>query len=91
LLLGELRVGLHKNNSHTCRRKAGGVYDSGLLTWVHLRPLLFSLVVDETVRGLYKNGCYTLRYTDDIAILIRGKNQNTIPELLQEALGMTQQ
>jgi hypothetical protein len=59
----------------------------GCILW----PLLLSLIVDELVRGLNKNGCYTLRYADDIAILICGKIQNTISELLQEVLSMTQQ
>jgi hypothetical protein len=59
----------------------------GCILW----PLLLSLIVDELVRGLNENGCYTLRYADDIAILIRGKIQNTISKLLQEILGMTQQ
>jgi hypothetical protein len=59
----------------------------GSILW----PLLFSLVVDELVRGLNENGCYTLRYTDAVAILICGKIQNTNSELLQEVLGKTQQ
>jgi hypothetical protein len=59
----------------------------GCILW----PLLLSLIVDELVRGLNENGCYTLRYADDIAILICGKIQNTISKLLQEVLGMTQQ
>lgn len=56
----------------------------GCILW----PLLLSLTVDELVRGLNENGCYTLRYTDDIAILF-GKIQNTILELLQKVMGMT--
>jgi len=59
----------------------------GCILW----PLLLSFIVDELVRGLNENGCYILRYTDNIAILICGKIQNTISELLQEVLGMTQQ
>jgi len=58
----------------------------GCILW----PLMLSLVVDELVGGLNENGCYTLRYADDIAILC-GKIQNTILELLQKVLGMTQQ
>jgi retron-type reverse transcriptase len=54
-----------------------------------LSPLLWSLVVDEPIRGL--NGYYTLGYADDIAVLIHGKFFNTISELLQEALNMVQQ
>jgi hypothetical protein len=56
-----------------------------------LWPLLCSLVVDELIRGLNENGCYKLRYTDDIAILISEKFPNTISELFLKALGMVQQ
>ena len=56
-----------------------------------LLPLLCSLVVDKLIRGLNGNGCYTLGYADDIAILISGKFSNTVSELLQEALNMAQQ
>ena len=51
-----------------------------------LSPLLWSLVVDELIRGLNGNGCYTLGYADDIAILICRKLPDIISELLQEAL-----
>jgi hypothetical protein len=40
--------------------------------------------VDELI-GLNGKGYYTLRYADDIVILIRGKFPNTVSELLQEA------
>jgi hypothetical protein len=56
-----------------------------------LLPLLWNLVVDELIGGLKGNGCYTLGYADDIAILICGKFPNTVSELLQEALSMVQQ
>jgi hypothetical protein len=54
-------------------------------------PLLWSLVVDKIIRGLSENGCYTLEYADDIAILISGKFLNTVSELLQEAFYVVQQ
>jgi hypothetical protein len=56
-----------------------------------LSPLLSSLVVEELIGGLIENGCYTLGYADDIAILIRRKFPNTVSELPQEALSMVQQ
>ena len=62
---------------------------SGAVPRAVLSFLLWSLVVDEIIRG--ENGCYTLGYADDIAILISRKFPNTIPELLQEALGAVQQ
>jgi hypothetical protein len=49
-----------------------------------------NLVVDELIRGLNGNGCYTVWYPDDIAILIGRKFPNTVQELLQEALNMAQ-
>jgi hypothetical protein len=52
-------------------------------------PLLWSLVVEE-LTGLNENGCYTEGYADDIAILICRKFQNTVSELLQEALSIVQ-
>ena len=44
--------------------------------------LLWSLVADELTEGLNEN-CYNTRgYADDIAILVSGKFQYTVPELL---------
>jgi len=56
-----------------------------------LLPLLWSLAVDELIRGLKENGCYTLGYTDDIVTINNGKFLNTTSELLQDALSMVQQ
>jgi hypothetical protein len=56
-----------------------------------LLPLLWSLVVDELTGEFNGNGCYTLEYADDIAILICRKFLNTVSQLLQEALSMVQQ
>jgi hypothetical protein len=47
-----------------------------------LSPLLWSLVVDDLLWGLNNSGYYTLRYTDDIAILINGKFLQTASEVL---------
>jgi hypothetical protein len=56
-----------------------------------LLPLLWSLVVDELIRGLKENGCYTLGYADDIVTIIHGKFLNTTSELQQDALSVVQQ
>jgi TorA maturation chaperone TorD len=45
--------------------------------------------VDELIGGLNGNGCYTVWYADDIAVISR-KSPNTASELLQEALNMVQ-
>jgi hypothetical protein len=47
--------------------------------------------VEKLIGGLKGNGFYILGYADDIAILMCGKLPNTVSELLQEALSMTQQ
>ena len=46
--------------------------------------------MDELIRGLNENGCYTLGYADDIAILICGTFLHAVSELLQEALSVVQ-
>jgi hypothetical protein len=48
----------------------------GCILWL----MLLTPIVDELVRGLNENGCYTLRYTEVITILICGKIQNTNSE-----------
>ena len=53
-----------------------------------LLPQLWGLVKDEPTRQLNVSGCYTMGYTDNIAILVSGKFPDTSSELLQQALGM---
>jgi hypothetical protein len=38
-----------------------------------LSPLMWSLVMDEILGELNRNGCYAIGYGDDIVILINGK------------------
>jgi len=56
-----------------------------------LLALLWSLFVDELIKGLKENGCYTLGYAEDIVTIIRGEFLNTTSELPQDALSMVQQ
>jgi hypothetical protein len=49
---------------------------------VRREPLLWSLVVDDLLRGLNNNGYYTVGYAGDIAILINGKFPQTVSEVL---------
>lgn len=51
-----------------------------------LSPLLWSLVVDSLLTTLMKANIDVLGYADDIAIIVRGKSENTISELTQTAL-----
>jgi hypothetical protein len=72
-------------------RGGGDLWPAGCPQEGILLPLLWSLVVDELIRGLNGNGCYILGYADDIAFFICGKLPNIISELLQETLHMVQQ
>jgi hypothetical protein len=51
-----------------------------------LSPLLWSLVMDNVLWGLKSNGCYTVGYADNTAILINKKFLHTVSEILQTAL-----
>jgi hypothetical protein len=62
----------------------------GCLQGGTLLPLLRSLVVAELWWALSSNDYYTIRYADDIAILINGKPLR-LSEVLQTALGIVQQ
>jgi hypothetical protein len=55
-----------------------------------LSPLLWRLVVDDLLQELNHEGYYTVRYADDIAILIQGKFPSTVSECLQMALYIVQ-
>jgi hypothetical protein len=55
-----------------------------------LSPMLWSLVVYELV-GLNENDYNTLRYADNIAILVSGKFPYSVSEFRQESLSMVQQ
>ena len=90
LLVDWLCAGWPENYNHICRRNSGGICGQVLSTGGILLPLLWSLVVDELIRGLSENGCNTIGYADDIAILICGTFLHTILEHLQEALSMVQ-
>ena len=52
-----------------------------------LSPLLWCLVVDELLARLNGGGVYAQGYADDICLLAMGKFPNTVPGLIQWALG----
>lgn len=54
-----------------------------------LSPLLWSLVVDELLKKLAELGFEVIGYADDVAIVVRGKYENTISNRLQTALNIT--
>lgn len=53
-----------------------------------ISPLLWSIVVDELLCLLGENGFDVQGYADDIVILIRGRFEDTISNLLQNALNI---
>jgi hypothetical protein len=54
-----------------------------------LLALLWNLVVDKLLWELNDNEYHTIRYEDDIAILINGKFIQTVSEVLQTDLGIS--
>ena len=54
-----------------------------------LSPLLWSLVVDELLRELQSAKHTVIGYADDVAILVRGKHESTVREVMVNALEMT--
>nr|CAI5842201.1 unnamed protein product [Callosobruchus analis] len=53
-----------------------------------LSPLLWTVLVDDLLEELVVRGVGFICYEDDLAILIRGKYEDTISELLQQALNI---
>jgi hypothetical protein len=52
------------------------VRSQGLSAGGRLSPLLWSLVVDELIRGFIENGCCTMEHADDTVVLTSGKLPN---------------
>lgn len=50
-----------------------------------LSPLLWSLVVDSLLEGLSRSGFRVQAYADDLVIEVRGRDQGTLCDLLQQA------
>jgi hypothetical protein len=65
-------LGIRKLTTTLTGENLEGSAARGCLQGGILLPLLWSLVVDKLIEGLNENGCYTLGYADDIAILISG-------------------
>lgn len=54
-----------------------------------LSPLLWSVLVDELIQILNNKGYKTIGYADDISVIIEGKHEGTIGNLMQDALDIT--
>jgi Reverse transcriptase (RNA-dependent DNA polymerase). len=69
-------------SGETSRCKVGrGCPQGGVLS-----PLLWGLVVDGALEGLNRKGFYTQGYADDLVVLIVGKHNIIVSELMKEAL-----
>lgn len=55
-----------------------------------LSPLLWSLVVDSLLKELSDRGIIVQGYADDVAIMVKGKFEETVSETLQMALNIVQ-
>ena len=54
-----------------------------------LSPMLWSLIVDELLNNLVSMGFEVIGYADDIALVVRGKHDETISNRMQTALNYT--
>jgi hypothetical protein len=52
---------------------------------------MYSLIEEELLWELNDNDYCTVRYVDDVAILINGKSPQTVSEVLQTSLGIVLQ
>lgn len=55
-----------------------------------LSPLLWNIVVNSLLDELHINDIDAVRYADDITILISGKIENTLEDLMQSALNIAE-
>ena len=53
-----------------------------------LSPLLWSIVVDDLLTSLSNNGFDSQGYADDLVIIIKGKHEEVISNLMQNALNL---
>ena len=61
------------------------IVDKGCLQRGVLSPVLWDTVVDSLIRGLNHLGYHTIGYTDDLVMLLTGKNADTLYEIMQAA------
>jgi hypothetical protein len=80
-----------RNICATLRGENLGWMWKGCLHGGVLLPLLWSLVVDDHLRGLNRNDNYTVGYANDIANLINRKSLQTVSKVLQTAVCTVQQ
>ena len=71
-------------NTALTRKTTKGCPQGGVLS-----PLLWSLVVDDLLQNLSKQGFEVVGFADDVVILVRGKFDSTISNRMQVALNYT--
>lgn len=80
----EVRLSLHGESVEL--KATRGCPQGGVLS-----PLLWNLVVDDLIRMLNSSGVYAQGYADDVAILVAGKFNNTVTDLMNDALRLVDQ
>ena len=63
-----------------------GIVDDDYPQGEILSPSLWNLMVDELIRILNDLGFLAIGYADDIAIFVKGKYEEVLPDILEEAL-----
>ena len=67
-------------------KRVKGLVDDGCPQGGVSSPLLWNLVVDELIRILNDLGFFAVGYADDIVILIKGKCEEILPDILERGL-----
>lgn len=80
-MLEKRAVTVNVGNATVRKIVAKGCPQGGVLS-----PLLWNIVVDSLLRRLNDNGFHTTGYADDITILLTGRFETVLCNLMQEAL-----
>ena len=67
--------------------KVEGIVSDGCPQGGVLSPLLWTLVADELLRMTNDSGVITVGYADDFALLVKGKYEEVLPDILERTLG----
>ena len=51
-----------------------------------MSPLIWNLVMDSLLRKFETGPCKAYGFADDVCLLIKGPDENTLPALMQEEL-----
>ena len=56
-----------------------------------LSPTLWCLVVDSLIRKLNDAGIFTQAFADDVVLMVRGEDEDTLTGVMQFALGLVEE